>query len=89
MATLFFWATNLLERWDTRVFPVWRFGCGALLLKGIFFLSQHGIGAASILASLSLPIADGSNLGLDIIGTSRWDGKDGNCAAFSLLFSIV
>lgn len=46
-----------------------------------FFLSQHGIGAASILASLSLPIADGSNLGLD--------GKDGNCAAFSLLFSIV
>jgi hypothetical protein len=44
MATTFFLVgyEPRLERCDTRVFSVWRFGCGALYLRD-FFLSQHGI----------------------------------------------
>jgi len=89
MATYFLGYENL--GWNDGIHESFQSGVlavGHFYSKG-YFLSQHGICATFILASLSLPITDGSNLRLDIIGTSRRDGKDGNCVAFSLLVSIV
>lgn len=74
------WTDGIHEPFQSGVLAV-----GHFISKG-FFLSQHGIYATFILASLPLRIADGSYLRLDIIGTSRRDGKDGNRVAFSLLF---
>jgi hypothetical protein len=63
---------------------------GHFISRGLFFFLSMEFVSTFILASLSLSISDGSNLGLDTIGTSGTDGKDGNRAAFSLLlFSIV
>lgn len=85
MATLlFFWArisagsmgyTSL----SSLAFWLW----GHFILRGLF-LSQHGI-CVNIhprQPSITVWISDGSYLGLDIIGTSRRDGQDGNRAAF-------
>jgi hypothetical protein len=90
MATLFFsWGYDL--GWNDGIHESFQSGVAAVGQGDFFFLSMEFV-STPILASLPLWVSDGSNLWLDIIGTSRegWNRwRPSGFFFFLLLFSIV